>query len=115
MNSRATSETLEKSLEKYYQLPGHDIINQSNTNPKLFLNERGGNCSYNKNLCETFKDVKNTTCKKKDEFKFIPGDRILDGDYFKGWNDSFFFQTNLFRNNTSLWHDPFRTNYFQGK
>lgn len=112
MNSRPEYET----LQKYYQLPGQNIIDQSNmfpgknTNPKLFLLDRGGNCSYNRDLYEGFQGG---VCEKKKEFQFMPGDRILDGDYFKGWNDSFFFQTNLFRNNPSLWHDPFKSNYFQ--
>jgi hypothetical protein len=107
-------------LQRYYQLPGENIMQQTNTfagrctNPKLFLLDRGGNCSFTKDLYEGFKDT-GVECEKKKEFQFTPGERILSEDYFKGWNDSYFFQTNLFRNNKSLWHDPFRSNYFQGK
>ncbi len=40
--------------------------------------------------------------------QFYDGDKILSGDYFKGWNDTYFFQSNAFRNNSDFWTSPFR-------
>lgn len=133
MNSRVTHET----LQKYYQLPGKNIINQGNfypgkdTNPKLFLLDRGGNRGFLKDPYEGFNNVTNRNKKEnfetnlednlenkledKKKFKFYPGDQILHRDYFKGWNDSFFFQTSLFRKEPKFWLTPFKSDYFQGK
>ena len=42
------------------------------------------------------------------EPKFYNGDQILKGDYFKGWNDSYFFQSSVFRENNNFWVNPFK-------
>ena len=44
------------------------------------------------------------------EEKFYKDDKILTGDYFKGWNDSYFFQSSVFRNNADFWVNPFKNN-----
>ncbi len=44
------------------------------------------------------------------EEKFYKNDKILTGDYFKGWNDSYFFQSSAFRNNANFWTNPFKNN-----
>jgi hypothetical protein len=49
--------------------------------------------------------------KSKTQFeeKFYKDDRILKGNYFAGWNDSYFFQSSVFRNNSEFWNTPFKT------
>jgi hypothetical protein len=44
----------------------------------------------------------------KTNVKFYNGDQILAGDYFDGWNDTYFFNTSTFRNNLSFWENPFK-------
>ena len=127
MNSRPSHLT----LQKYYQLPGDAIMDSTNeypgrdTNPELFFLDRGGNRGLEKDPYEGFKDLKKNEEKKEQKelseqefqeqkkFKFYQGDQILSGDYFKGWNDSFFFQTNLFRSDPKFWSTPFKSDYFQ--
>jgi len=127
MNSRPSHNT----LQKYYQLPGHNIIEQTNTysgrdtSPELFLLDRGGNRGFAKDPYEGFQDLKPSSVdledklqeklEKKKEFKFYHGDQILSQNYFKGWNDSYFFQTALFRKDPKFWVTPFKSDYFQGK
>jgi hypothetical protein len=52
-----------------------------------------------------------TSDKPKSQFeeKFYKDDRILNGNYFSGWNDSYFFQSSVFRNNSDFWNTPFKT------
>ena len=45
----------------------------------------------------------------KTNVKFYNGDQILAGDYFDGWNDTYFFNTATFRQNLSFWENPFKT------
>ena len=40
--------------------------------------------------------------------QFYKGDKILTGDYFKGWNDTYFFQSAIFRENNDFWVNPFK-------
>jgi hypothetical protein len=42
--------------------------------------------------------------------KFYPGDKILAGNYFDGWNDTFFFNKSIFRENLEFWQNPFKEN-----
>ncbi len=46
--------------------------------------------------------------KFKKEPQFYPGDKVLSGNFFNGWNDSFFFQTSLFRENNEFWANPYK-------
>lgn len=52
--------------------------------------------------------IKKDTPKYEPEPKFYNGDQILKGDYFKGWNDSYFFQSSVFRENNNFWVNPFK-------
>lgn len=80
-----------------------------------FIASRGGNKNNNKDYWEGF-NTKSTptrtpipTPKFEPDEKFYKGDQILTGDYFKGWNDSYFFQSSIFRNNVDFWNNPFKT------
>ena len=51
---------------------------------------------------------KQGTPKYETEPKFYNGDQILKGDYFKGFNDTYFFQSSVFRENNNFWNNPFK-------
>lgn len=111
--------------------------NYSESNVSKFLENRGGNrgiflnpknakvisldpsntASPMKYVQEGFEDIDiwapNATLppgmgKFKKEPQFYPGDKVLTGNFFNGWNDSFFFQTSLFRENNEFWANPFK-------
>ncbi len=79
-----------------------------------FLINRGGNKnSIPKDFWEGFTNPQPTTQPtkapiNKTNVKFYKGDQILEGDYFDGWNDTYFFNTSTFRNNLSFWENPFK-------
>jgi hypothetical protein len=54
---------------------------------------------------------KQGTPKYEQEPKFYNGDQILKGDYFKGWNDTYFFQSSVFRENNNFWNSPFKNTF----
>ena len=54
------------------------------------------------------KNIKKGIPKYEPEPKFYNGDQILIGDYFKGWNDTYFFQSSVFRENNNFWLNPFK-------
>lgn len=83
--------------------------------PNQYLKNRGGNKAPGKDLFEGFEtkpqnDKKVKFQEDKEEVKFYPGDKILSGNYFDGWNDTHFFQTTHFMNDKEFWQDPFKYN-----
>ncbi len=111
--------------------------NYSQSNVSKFLDNRGGNRgiflnpknakvisldpsntnSPMKYVQEGFADIDiwapNATLppgmgKFKKEPQFYQGDKILGGNFFNGWNDSFFFQSSLFRENNEFWANPYK-------
>ena len=77
-----------------------------------FLMSRGGNKnSTPKDFWEGFANPTTSPTKapvSKKNVKFYNGDQILAGDYFDGWNDTYFFNTSTFRQNLSFWENPFK-------
>ena len=101
------------------------IMNQAEI--QKFLSSRGGNKKVGVDHWEGFTDFatptptpnstqqhKQGTPKYETEPKFYNGDQILKGDYFKGFNDTYFFQSSVFRENNNFWNNPFK-NTFQKK
>ena len=100
------------------------IMNQEEV--QKFLLSRGGNKTPGFDNWEGFTDFSNNKNhnqnkenknhnqieknipKYEQEPKFYNGDQILKGDYFKGWNDSYFFQSSVFRENNNFWINPFK-------
>jgi hypothetical protein len=74
-----------------------------------FIAARGGNKNNVKDYWEGFNTQKPAVPKYEPTEQFYKGDKILTGDYFKGWNDSYFFQSSVFRNNVDFWNNPFKT------
>ena len=77
-----------------------------------FIAARGGNKNNNKDFWEGFQSntqKKQAIPRYEPDEKFYKGDKILTGDYFKGWNDTYFFQSSVFRNNVDFWNNPFKT------
>ena len=66
------------------------------------------NLKNNENKDKNDNNVKKGIPKYEPELKFYNGDQILKGDYFKGWNDSYFFQSSVFRENNNFWVNPFK-------
>lgn len=104
------------------QVPGQ-FMNQKQT--EGFLLTRGGNRGTTFDAWEGFGDsdnmntmylASNNTNQNTsgpvpyaDQYKnFYKGDKILNGDYFKGWNDTYFFQSSVFRQNMEFWINPFK-------
>ena len=86
-----------------------------------FLRDRGGNRGIpqptnintigSKNTVEKFAanpDGRYNTSKDSDSF--YPGDKILTGNYFDGWNDTYFFNKSIFRDNLEFWQNPYKKN-----
>ena len=83
-----------------------------NSQPEVtnFLKDRGGNKGPTKQnnehpnvpVVEGFSDQPNQ------EEVFYPGDKILSGNYFDGWNDTYFFNKSIFRDNLEFWQNPFK-------
>jgi len=109
------------------QVPGQ-FMNQQQT--EVFLLTRGGNRGKTFDAWEGFGENENdndntnnttmynmsfnnqknnTPVPYADQYKnFYKGDKILNGDYFKGWNDTYFFQSSVFRQNMEFWINPFK-------
>ena len=79
-----------------------DFPDNKNTNP---TKENNKNNEKNEN---NNKNIKKGIPKYEPEPKFYNGDQILKGDYFKGWNDTYFFQSSVFRENNNFWLNPFK-------
>ena len=75
-----------------------------------YLRDRGGNRGPNqsiKSAKESFEDTQPQTQPKFVDDEFYKGDKILSGNYFDGWNDTYFFNTSIFRENLEFWQTPF--------
>ncbi len=85
-----------------------------------FLRNRGGNKGQSlptpKQTSKPNIKSNNNTVKVKEPFTnkvesdsdFYKGDKILQGNFFDGWNDTYFFNTSLFRENLNFWENPFK-------
>ena len=67
-----------------------------------YLKDRGGNRGATK---EKFENAQPQPKFVDDEF--YKGDKILSGNYFDGWNDTYFFKTSIFRENLEFWQNPY--------
>ena len=78
-----------------------------------YLRDRGGNRGPNqaiKSVRESFEDTPQTEQSNQPKYvddAFYKGDKILSGDFFDGWNDTYFFNTSIFRENLEFWQNPF--------
>ncbi len=102
---------LDKTFDKkLMEQSMNGIMSQKQTQD--FIMSRGGNKnSTPKDFWEGFTNPTTTPSKapvSKTNVKFYNGDQILAGDYFDGWNDTYFFNTSTFRNNLSFWENPFK-------
>ncbi len=87
------------------------FMNQQQT--EMFLLTRGGNRGKTFDAWEGFKDVNSNNSNNSNNDvepseQFYKGDKILNGNFFKGWNDTYFFQSSLFRENNDFWVNPFK-------
>ena len=83
-----------------------------------FLENRGGNKgeSLHSKSTPTPQSAKSQSNNIKEKFTnkveqdsdFYKGDKILQGNFFDGWNDTYFFNTSLFRENLQFWENPFK-------
>jgi hypothetical protein len=86
-----------------------------------FFKNRGGNKGESLHSkptpTPTQKSTSNSSNKIKEKFtnqkaepdsEFYKGDKILQGNFFDGWNDTYFFNTSLFRENIKFWENPFK-------
>jgi hypothetical protein len=105
------------------------FMNQKQT--ESFLLTRGGNRGTTFDAWEGFEDnnnnyvpgnnvntinlasnTNNIQVPYSSQYKnFYKGDKILNGDYFKGWNDTYFFQSSVFRQNMDFWINPFKPTF----
>jgi hypothetical protein len=69
-----------------------------------FLINRGGNRGTTFDAWEGFKN----TPKYEPDEKFYKGDKILEGNYFDGFNDTYFFNSRVFKENNNFWLSPFK-------
>ena len=113
---------LDKAFDKkIMEQSMNSVMTQQQT--QQFLINRGGNKnSTPKDFWEGFSNTAKPTSTptsiptsaptktpiSKTNVKFYNGDQILSGDYFDGWNDTYFFNTSTFRNNFSFWENPFK-------
>ena len=78
-----------------------------------YLRDRGGNRGPSqaiKSVKENFENTPQTeqsTQPKYVDDEFYKGDKILSGNFFDGWNDTYFFNTSIFRENLEFWQNPF--------
>jgi hypothetical protein len=75
-----------------------------------FLKDRGGNKGPTKQNNEhpNVPVVEGFSNQSTQEEVFYPGDKILSGNYFDGWNDTYFFNKSIFRDNLEFWVNPFK-------
>ena len=105
------------------------FMDQKQTEDFLFI--RGGNRGTTFDAWEGFSDDNNTNNNSNTMYmasngnnntqgpvpysaqykNFYKGDKILNGDYFKGWNDTYFFQSSVFRQNMDFWVNPFKPTF----
>lgn len=102
--------------QNYPQSDVSKFLQNRGGNRGVFLNPKNTNAPM-KYVQEGFADVDiwapNATLppgmgKFKKEPQFYPGDKILSGNFLNGWNDSFFFQTSVFRENNEFWANPYK-------
>lgn len=86
----------------------------NNSQPEVtnFLRDRGGNKGPTKqnNVHPNVPSVVEGFSNQMDQELFYPGDKILSGNYFDGWNDTYFFNKSIFRDNLEFWQNPFKSN-----
>ena len=71
-----------------------------------YLKDRGGNRGATKEKFENAQTQTQPQPKFVDD-EFYKGDKILSGNYFDGWNDTYFFNTSIFRENLEFWQNPY--------
>jgi hypothetical protein len=84
-----------------------------NSQPEVtnFLKDRGGNkgpTRQQNNEHPNVPVVEGFSNQIDQEEVFYPGDKILSGNYFDGWNDTYFFNKSIFRDNLEFWVNPFK-------
>ena len=87
-----------------------------NSQPEVtnFLKDRGGNKGPTRqqnnehpNVPDVIEGFSNQSTQEE---VFYPGDKILSGNYFDGWNDTYLFNKSIFRDNLEFWVNPFKEN-----
>ena len=76
-----------------------------------YLKDRGGNRGPSQ-PAPTKEKFENAQTQTQTQPKFVDdefykGDKILSGNYFDGWNDAYFFNTSIFRENLEFWQNPY--------
>ena len=86
----------------------NSMDNWSNMNTDLGIPKSLITAPMGRHLVTIKSETKTDKPKSQFEEKFYKDDRILNGNYFEGWNDSYFFQSSVFRNNSDFWNNPFK-------
>ncbi len=104
---------LDKEFDKKIMEQSFNSVMTQKQTQSFILNRGGNKMSTPKDFWEGFSNPTPTPSStkapiSKTNVKFYNGDQILAGDYFDGWNDTYFFNTATFRQNLSFWESPFK-------
>jgi hypothetical protein len=72
-----------------------------------YLRDRGGNRGPSQSIKSPKENFEDVSQPKYVDDEFYKGDKILSGNFFDGWNDTYFFNTSIFRENLEFWQNPF--------